>query len=263
MKIALVSLDQYWEGKEKNKQQILNFFEKGIKNKGLDLVVFPEMTLTGFTMNAEANSERISNSSSLKFFINLAKCHSCFIIFGVILKDTLNKFSNSAIVISPNGQIISHYKKIHPFSFAGEDLIYHSGEEINLFEIQNQSFGLSICYDLRFPELFQGLSKKANVIINIANWPQKRVEHWRTLLKARAIENQVFFIGVNRTGSDGNNISYEKSSSIFNSNGDIVHPIYTFPEIDIYDIDITEVNRTRESFPVKKDRKIDFYKSIL
>ncbi len=107
------------------------------------------------------------------------------------------------------------------------------------------------------------MSKRANIIVNIANWPAKRVDHWNTLLKARAIENQVFMIGVNRTGTDGNGLEYVESSQIIDANGQIVKPKTNVDNMAIYNINVSKVSEHRESFPVKNDRQVEFYKSIL
>jgi predicted amidohydrolase len=122
---------------------------------------------------------------------------------------------------------------------------------------------MSICYDLRFPEMFQALSKNSQIIVNIACWPEKRVHHRITYLQARAIENQSFFIGVNRTGKDGNNLNYRKSSMIVNPEGELLIGERVNDEIDIFEIDIAQVDAYRESFPVKNDRQPEFYKQIL
>jgi len=103
------------------------------------------------------------------------------------------------------------------------------------------------------------LSKQCYIIINIANWPAARKDHWFTLLKARSIENQSFFIGVNRIGIDGNNLSYEKSSIIYSPNGELLKPDFKSREFDIFEIELPIVDKIRSSFPVQNDRKGELY----
>lgn len=261
MKIALVSLNQKWEDKKSNMEHIRELFHV-ICNESIELIVFPEMTLTGFTMNVETMMEEYDTSPSIRFFQQCAIQFNTSIVFGVILKER-EKAANALVMIDSNGEILARYNKIHPFTYAGEDVKYIQGNEIVNIEFNKVNIGFTICYDLRFPELFQALSKNADLIINIANWPEKRDQHWTCLLQARAIENQVFLAGVNRIGTDGNGISYSKSTNMIAPSGKIIEPIFTKEEIAVYDIDLKEVDTCRQNFPVKKDRQIDLYKRIL
>lgn len=261
MKIALVSLDQIWEDKNSNKERCKFFIEKASADN-TELVIFPEMTLTGFSMNTRGIAEVFENSDTIRWFGKQAEKFEINIVFGVVLKSN-EKVKNHLIFVSSHGEILVNYAKIHPFSFSNENKFYDSGFEIKNSEFDGSKIGFSICYDLRFPELFQSLSKECEVLINIANWPKKRLNHWKILLNARAIENQVFMIGVNRTGIDGNGLEYEKSSLIFSPSGEQMEPIFSNDYIDVFEIDPSDVKEIRNSFPVKNDRKIEFYKSIL
>ena len=179
-----------------------------------------------------------------------------FVIFGVVIKEKI-KSSNRLYFIDNLGTILDFYKKIHPFSFANEDRYYVGGENIKIVEFNNIKFGLSICYDLRFSNLYhEYLNLKTDCIINIANWPSKRIDHWNTLLKARAIENQQFIIGVNRIGIDGNNLEYCESSNIFNSNGDHVKSLFKYNDMNIYEIDKEFTDNFKERFNTVQDRKV-------
>ena len=122
---------------------------------------------------------------------------------------------------------------------------------------------MTVCYDLRFPEIYSALATKTDIIVNIANWPEKRIEHWATLLRARAIENQIFIVGVNRIGSDPNNHNYVKSSVVINPNGEVLESIHTELELDIYEVDKAILTEFRSKFSTTQDRNPDFYKSIL
>jgi omega-amidase len=261
MKVAIVSLNQVWENKNANKERCSKFITRAVEDNA-DLIIFPEMTLTGFSMNISYIGEDISNSDSISFFKSKAEKNNINIIFGFVLKKG-EKALNQLIFVPPNSTAISSYSKIHPFSYSGEDQYFNSGNSLITRNLGTHKMGFTICFDLRFPEVFQALSKKCFSIVNIANWPQNRIDHWTTLLRARAIENQVFMIGVNRIGIDGNNISYVKSSQIVDPEGKIIIPLYSEYEYDLYDYDPDFVKQARTSFPMKNDRKIEFYKRVL
>lgn len=261
MKIATVSLNQIWEDKESNIKQIQRLM-LDISQVNPDLVVFPEMTLTGFTTNAEIMSEDLSRSSTIAFFSRLAVKYKTAIAFGVILR-TREKPTNNLVVVSDEGEMLGRYEKIHPFSYSGETDYYSKGEKIISFALNGFTVGLTICYDLRFPELYQSLSKRCDAIINIANWPVRRVADWILLLHARALENQSYIIGVNRTGVDGKGLEYAKSSAVIGPTGIDVKPSPLNDIIDIYEINKESVDTYRKSFPVKNDRRIGLYKELL
>lgn len=259
MKLALVSLNQVWEDKKSN----LELCEKYIQNaskKSVDLIIFPEMTLTGFSNNIKLISENSENSGTIKRFSNFAKEFNISVIFGVVIEDN-KKALNRCLFIDNLGNVVSDYSKIHPFSFSGEDKYFNAGNKLSMVEFKNFKIGLTICYDLRFPELYSSLAKDCDLIINIANWPSKRVDHWNTLLKARAIENQIFMLGVNRTGIDGNGLEYVESSNIFNANGEKLE-FEKYEDMKIYDVDVKFTKDFKNKFNTVNDRKVEFYKEI-
>ncbi len=260
MKIALVSLDQAWENKIKN----LEFCEKYIKmasGSGADLIIFPEMTLTGFSNNVVNIAEDYRTSKTILDFSILAKKFSIGIIFGAVVRSG-ERALNKSFLVDRCGMILADYAKVHPFSFSGENNFFGSGSKLSVIKYEDMRIGLTICYDLRFPELYSVLGRQCDLIINIANWPLRRIDHWNTLLKARAIENQVFVVGVNRVGVDGNGLEYAESSGIFNANGEKLD----FEQVD--DMKMYEVNKEwtsefKDKFNTTSDRKIEFYKEIL
>ena len=256
MKVALVSLNQSWENKAENKQKVgetLALIAEHCTNT--DLVVYPEMTLTGFTMESQKVKEDELSSETITFFKEQAKKYKVSIAFGVVLSKG-EKATNNLVVVSEQG-VLATYAKIHPFSYAGENDYYQAGDELKKLTIGGATIGLTICYDLRFPELYQAYSKDCSVILNIANWPERRVSHWRALNKARAIENQVFMIAVNRIGTDGKGLQYVFSSNI------VLKGTSLSEEVVVYDLNLEEVAQYRAEFPVKNDRKITLYKEIL
>ncbi|GER94600.1 nitrilase [hot springs metagenome] len=255
LRVCLVSLNQEFEDKEKNKNKILGIL-KNTKNYEYDLAIFPEMTLTGYTMNTNL-SEEWKNSNSLKFFIECGITYDISIIFGISIKEN-DSYKNRACFITNRGDILAIYDKIHPFSYAGENKYFKGGDKLCYVNYKNFTIALTICFDLRFPEIYSVLSQNSDIIINIANWPAKRLEHWKTLLKARAIENQVFMIGVNRTGKDDFN-EYEKSSMLIYPSGEIAKPIIYEEEIEIYEIEKQILSNYRNFFPTYKDKRWELY----
>jgi omega-amidase len=259
--IALASLDQIWENKSGN----LSLCEELIQTAKIqhsDLVIFPEMTLTGFSMNISSIAEQSDRSQTVDSFKNLADKYNISIIFGVVFNQ-FAKASNNAVFMNRSGEILGTYQKIHPFSFSNEDVYFESGDKILRVKFESILIGITICYDLRFPELYSALGASSDLIVNIANWPYKRIEHWETLLKARAIENQIFVAGVNRTGEDNNGNFYKKSSMLIDANGKIMAPIYSEDHLDIYDVNKMYTSETKSKFSTIQDRNVKLYKNFL
>lgn len=256
MKIATVSFNMAWQDKELNMIKIEQTLQS-IKNKA-DYVIFPEMTLTGFGFDKMELAENIHSSTLILKLSKLAVENKLNILLG-LLSNKQGKFYNSCIGINCKGKLEEVYNKTHLFSFACEDQNISPGKEIVSIPWEGK-WGLSICYDLRFPELYQRLSEESLVLINIANWPSSRILHWKTLLRARAIENQSFMIGVNRTGLDGNNLKYEESSLVFSPSGEEISPFYENQDTKIYEVMPNMAVTARENFRVKNDRRIDLYR---
>ncbi|MFZ0452712.1 MAG: nitrilase-related carbon-nitrogen hydrolase [Ignavibacteriaceae bacterium] len=249
MKISLVQYNPVWESKEENKKKIIELIERDFVKSSL--LIFPEMTLTGFTMMSEKFSESL-NGDSYKFFSGIAKKSNTFVAAGLIENDYGNYF-NTLILLNPGGEVISKYRKIHPFAYSTEDKHYKKGEEVQTAEINGLKSGLSICYDLRFPELFRFYAKKrVHLIIVIANWPDTRIEHWRTLLKARAIENQCYVAGVNRVGDDPE-LHYTGYSSIYDPMGNEIISLINEEKIIFADISKENVTKIRTNLPFLDD----------
>lgn len=222
MKIGLIELNTEWEARESNYKKVSPLIMLAA-SKGCDAVVLPEMFNTGFTMNTGFIGEGIDGSADT-FLSGSAKRHRINIIAGFPVKDAGEKRGrNMAVVYDRSGMRIAEYAKIHLFKPLKEHLFYIAGSETVIFNIDGIPSSVFICFDLRFPELFRKIAKDVQMIFVIANWPSSREDHWRTLLKARAIENQCFVIGVNRKGIDGNNIHYSGGSAIYDPFGEDVN----------------------------------------
>ena len=256
MKIALAQLDMGFEDKELAKKRCKDIMAKAAKLQA-ELVIFPEMTLTGFTMSPDRYGETAENAPSVAFFQEEAKKHHISIIFGVIFtKDGVAK--NHCIVMDKEGNIKASYAKIHPFSYGAEAKYYVGGNTPAYCEIGGISISPLICYDLRFPEIFQIISKKSTLITVIASWPVARIAHWKTLLQARAIENQCFIAGVNRIGKD-NSLTYSGDSMLISPTGDVLLHLTEKDTLAVAEITAEDVEIYRKEFPLKKDRKEALY----
>lgn len=258
MRVAVVSLDSVWEDKQANLEQI-ECIVQSLSQKA-EYVVFPEMSLTGFSVSNLTLAEDFENSNSIRTIQKMAKEHQLNIVFGLMISKDDKKY-NSCIAVNNKGEIAGNYEKTHLFSYSGEDSLITGGTELKSIDWEG-GWGLSICFDLRFPELYQELSKENLILLNIANWPKTRIAHWRTLLNARAIENQSFMIGVNRTGVDGNGLEYEESSCIFSPIGEKLEPFEISEVVKIFDLNLDEAIKYRKSFPIKKDRRNSIYRAF-
>ncbi len=252
MKVALLQYSPVWEDKEANKIKITELLNSC--NEKFDLLVLPEMSLTGFTMNALTLAESIEGIS-FRFFSKIAIEKSIDVFSGFIEKSKSKPF-NTLLHINSKGKLVKLYRKIHPFSFAKEDKFYSAGRRPAITKIRNFKIGLSICYDLRFPELYRKYAiKKAHLIVDIANWPDTRIEHWRSLLKARAIENQCYVVGVNRVGKDLK-LNYNGYSSVFDPMGNEICSAIDEEKILISEIDKSYITEVRNKLPFLDDIKL-------
>lgn len=249
MKLAMTDMDIIWENKEKNREQCCRMVREAAGEKA-DGILFPEMTLTGFSMDIEKIQDKYDET--ITFFSELAKKYHLFIGFGyvsVIQKKGRNHFC----LVDQKGACLADYEKIHPFTYGGETAVYEGGSSLCQTTLNDWVCGMFICYDLRFPECFQKLPMETDVVFVIANWPESRIDHWYTLLKARAIEMQCYVVGINRTGI-GDGIVYTESSAAFSPDG------CRLPEKKGEQNRYIELDRRKrlqyiKEFPVRQDRK--------
>lgn len=250
MKIKLFQYRIEWEDKEKN----IELLNAEIKKAKIDLILLPEMSFTGFSMNIDNTGE--DDSSTIDIIKKMALENAVAIGFGWVERTEL-KGKNHYSIVDKNGILVGDYVKIHPFSFAKEDRFFDSGDSIVFFELNNVRFSTVICYDLRFPELFQVASSKSDVLVVPANWPRRRKDHWITLLKARAIENQVYIFAINCVGNIGG-IDYSGDSCVINPNGEMLDMISDKEGNITFDFE-NDVGEHRRMFPTKNDRKNKLY----
>lgn len=256
MRIALAQMDMVWEEKEKNYEKSLSFLEEAHKC-GTDLLLFPEMSMTGFSMNTEKIGEETDNLETLEYFKGQASKNKLHVGIGYVKKK--GRFSyNCFSLLDSRGEVQLEYEKIHPFSYGRETEFYQGGEKLSCCQVKEFCVAPLICYDLRFPEVFQILSKKAQLIVVPANWPAARQEHYELLIRARALENQCYMAGINRTG-EGDGISYGGGSLVADPYGNVIARADDKEGLLCADLDLAAVEQYRTDFPVKKDRRDSLY----
>jgi predicted amidohydrolase len=252
MKLAICQYAPSWEKIEESIDSIEDLLAS--LPADTDLIIFPEMTLTGYTMKAAEFAEEPDGICTM-YFIDLAKKFKISVVAGLVEKDG-DKIFNSAVHFDRNGLITARYRKIHPFSMAEEEKYFDAGSEIVITRIEGIKTGLSVCYDLRFPELYRMYTMKGTrLLINIANWPVTRIHHWEQLLKARAIENLSFVIGVNRVGNDPYN-EYNGSSFVFDPIGNELLRCGNEEELFFADLNFDDVDVTRSKLRFLEDIKL-------
>ncbi|MBC7805799.1 MAG: carbon-nitrogen family hydrolase [Akkermansiaceae bacterium] len=215
-------MDIVWEDKP------ANFARVAARLTGVDpvpgsLVVLPEMFATGFSMNARAVAEDIQTGVTAGFLSGLARQYGCYVLGGVVTRTGDDRPRNEAVVFDPSGALAGRYAKMYPFTPGGEGAHYAAGDAPVVWEIGGLRVAPLICYDLRFPEVFrEATNRGAETFVVIASWPVARAHHWDTLLRARAIENQAYVVGVNRVGTDPVPLTYPGRSIIVDPSGAVL-----------------------------------------
>lgn len=250
LKVTLIQTSLHWENKEVNLKM---FAEKiaSIKER-VDLIILPELFSTGFSMKPEILSEQM-NGSTREWMKKAAQENNCVVLGSIIIEENRNYF-NRLIWQNPDGTY-EYYDKKHLFRYGNEQEHYTVGNKKLIVELKGWKICPLICYDLRFP-VWSRNTKKNNydLLIYVANWPEKRIHPWKTLLQARAMENQAFVIGVNRIGEDGNNIVHSGDSAVINPKGEITSNIKSNEEkIETITLSYKEVKSWRETFPAWMD----------
>lgn len=216
MKTALIQTNIIWENPSENRR----ILEEKINaiTEAVDLIILPEMFTSGFTMQPNLVAETM-NGSTISWLQNISKFKNCAITGSLIIAENEN-FYNRMVFVFPNGKI-QHYDKKHLFTLAGEDKVYTSGNEKVVVNYNNWKICLQVCYDLRFP-VFSRNTENYDMIIYVASWPKTRTNAWDILLKARAVENLSYVIGVNRIGTDNNDFEYIGHSQIIDELGNFI-----------------------------------------
>jgi len=239
----------HWEDKEAN----LQMFEEKIFSisQPTEIVVLPEMFSTGFSMQPKKLAEPM-DGETVEWMKRIAAKKKIILTGSVIIEEDRN-FYNRLVWVLPTGQI-GYYDKRHLFAYGDEDQHYTAGKKRLIASVKGWKINLMVCYDLRFPVWSRQQGDfEYDVLIYVANWPERRVHAWTTLLRARAIENQSYVIGVNRTGDDGNKIPYTGESMAVDPMGEILYHKNDEEDVFTVTLDRSDLEKTREKFPFWKD----------
>ncbi|MEO8433104.1 MAG: carbon-nitrogen family hydrolase [Acidobacteriota bacterium] len=248
MRIALIQMDIAWEHVAENHRRAGALLESAARG-GARLAALPEMFSTGFSMAPERIAQPEGGESET-FLRERARALDLWILASVPQRGGVRP-RNVALLVGPEGSV-ARYAKIHPFSFAGEDRHYAAGDRVVTVEVEGVRVTPFVCYDLRFPEPFRVAARDTDLFVVVANWPDKRREHWRTLLRARAIENQAYVAGINRAG-EGDGLSYAGDSAAIDPLGETLAEADREQTILFAEVDPARVADLRARFPALED----------
>lgn len=252
LSVTLIQTSLLWEDKKAN----LSRFEEKIRPlKGqTQVVILPEMFSTGFSMKPEELAEEMSGES-VSWMKRVAAENQVILTGSLIIKEE-GHYYNRLIWMLPNGHY-GTYDKRHLFGYAGEDKHYASGSKRLIASVNGWKINLQVCYDLRFPVWARQQSQEEgpeyDLLVYVANWPERRRHAWITLLQARAIENQCYVIGVNRVGDDGNKIYHSGDSMLINPMGEVLYTQKDQEDVYTTKLDYDQLQHTRASLPFLKD----------
>ena len=252
MRVAGLQLDIAWEQPEVNYARIRPWLSVA-QAAGARLVVLPEMFPCGFSMAPERVAED-QGGPSTRFLLEAARTHDLYIAGSVPERvQGSPKPFNTLLLAGPDGSL-TRYRKIHPFTFATEDKHYGAGDAHVTVTIEGLRLTLFVCYDLRFANEFWATATATDAYLVVANWPERRREHWTTLLRARAIENQAYVVGINRVG-EGDGLVYKGDSRVVDPWGEAIATASGKETLLLAEVDPAVVRQARESFPVLRDRR--------
>ncbi len=256
--IAIIQIDLAYGEPEINQKVIKAAF--GRLEGDVDIVVLPEMWNTAYDLSRLEEIADVNAEKSIAFLSTLAKKYQVNIIGGSVAMKTEDKMTNTLLVINKDGTCIKKYSKAHLFRLMEEEKYLTEGNEDGLFRLDDLDCAGVICYDIRFPEWIRShMLDQASLLFVVAEWPKQRIEHWRSLLIARAIENQCYVIACNRVGEDPNN-EFGGHSMIIDPWGRVVEEAEDEAKILYGKIDPSIVEETRKRIPVFDDRRVDLYK---
>jgi len=258
MKISCIQMDICFGDIDANFKKAEGLIEKAMKDKP-DLIVLPELWSTGYDLTRLNVLADYEAKKSIRFLQELAKLHNVHFVGGSVASQTSTGIYNTLLIINNDGELIHTYDKAHLFKLMNEHKFLDSGSSKGSFTLDGQHLAGVICYDIRFPEWLRAHTiEGAEAIFVVAEWPLPRLHHWRSLLIARAIENQCFVIACNRSGTDPENI-FAGHSMIINPWGEIITEGDEQEAIVTGTIDLSEVRKVREMIPIFTDRRTDIY----
>ena len=248
MKLALLQTQLHWEAPDKNRQSLANELADLAP---VDLVVLPEMFTTGFSMGAEALAETMAGPT-VSWMQAMARAHQV-VFCGSVIIESERGYTNRLLWVGPEGSV-EYYDKRHLFRMSEEHQHYTPGIDRLSTTIAGFNCCPLICYDLRFPVFSRTQATDTDLLIYVANWPAKRATHWRTLLQARAIENQCYVVGVNRLGTDGNRVAYQGDSMVVDFQGEVLRDATDRRGWHYATLDLNALKDYRAAFPAWMDQ---------
>jgi predicted amidohydrolase len=252
MRVAAIQHDIVWEDPKANFAALTPRIA-GAAAAGARLIVLTEMYATGFSMRTEVTAEPVGGPAT-SFLVEQAQRHDAWLAGSVAERvDAADRPFNTLVLAAPTGAV-HRYHKIHPFTHSGEHRHFRAGGDRVTVEIDDLRVTLFVCYDLRFADEFWATATDTDVYVVPANWPDTRRVHWQTLLRARAIENQAYVIGVNRVG-DGGRLTYVGDSMIVDPMGEVLASAAGGEATLLCDIDAATVAATRDRFRFMQDRR--------
>ena len=247
LRVSLVQFEIAWEDPLAN-CALLEEKLQHLANQ-TDVVVLPEMFSTGFSMNDQG--AEIGHGPVIKWLKLMANRLNALVVGSIKCKEN-NQYFNRFVAVDPEGKILSNDKK-HLFRMGGEDQFYTAGNEKRIISYKNWNIAAFVCYDLRFPVWSRNVDLAYDLAIYVANWPAARAHAWNTLLRARAIENLAYVVGVNRIGRDGNEIQYQGDSALISYLGNDLLNLSNEDSIKTYSISKHELIEFRAKFPTDLD----------
>lgn len=257
MIVAGLQFDLAWENPDENFGRAELLAENAVAS-GARLLALPEMFATGFSMRSEAMAEHAPRIRG--FLADLAARHSVWVVGG-FAEPGKKRPANACAVISPGGEEAFVYRKIHPFTLAGEPEHYEAGERLATVDADGVRITPLVCYDLRFPELFRIAAAATDLFVVVANWPERRSLAWRTLLAARAIDNQAWVLGVNRTG-EAEGHPHRGDTTLLDPRGSVVATLENEAGVVTGEVDPEVVRSARERFSFLRDRRPKLYRRL-
>lgn len=248
LKITIFQAYIFWENIPKNLDN-LSLRISSLREK-TDLIVLPEMFNTGFTTNVEKCAEPMGGATMMWMYAN-AQQYNCVVCGSLIIKED-EKYYNRFIWMNPDGTYVQ-YDKRHLFAMAKEDQYFTRGNKRVIVQLKGWKICPMICYDLRFPVWSKNQNAAYDLLIYVANWPDKRSAHWRSLIPARAIENQAFVVGVNRVGHDGNEQYYMGGSMCISPSGSVVYYKPEYEDLYTFTIYPKDLEEDRTNLPFLQD----------
>jgi predicted amidohydrolase len=248
-------MDLAWEDVAENHRRARKHLEEASR-RGARLALLPEMFCTGFSMESDRIAQPPGGPSET--FLRSTAKELGLSILASVPEAGQPRPRNMAILAGPDGAV-TRYAKIHPFTFGGEDRVYTGGDRIVTVPIDGVRVTPFVCYDLRFPEPFRLAADDTDLFALVANWPEARREHWRTLLRARAIENLCYVAGVNRVG-EGGELRYAGDSVVVSPWGEVLVEGAADEAVLVFDVDPAIVRDARARFPALRDRRPAAYR---